>query len=174
MTTMLPPEFGDLLAELDEEGLDFVVVGGVAVNLLGFTRATADLDVLVPATPAQGERIRQLLERLGATRPDGSPLPAVLFDGHHHVRARTSFGLVDFIPEGDGPLAYEAVRAAARPDELHGRRLWRVSLAHLTLLKRLADRPRDREDLAALEQAYGHLPDVGSPPHYASIDDMSG
>jgi hypothetical protein len=154
----LPPELGALVAELNREGLDYVVVGGVAVNLLGYVRATNDLDVLVPATPAQGDRIRALLERLGATRPDGSELPSHLFDGEHHVRALTPSGLIDFIPEGESPLTYEAVRAAARADELGGQPVLRVGLAHLTLLKRLADRPRDREDLAALEQAYGPLP----------------
>lgn len=73
------------------------------------------------------------------------------------MRALTPNGLVDFIPEGEGPLAFEAVRADARPDELEP--VWRVGLAQLVLLKRLADRPRDREDLAALEQAYGPLPE---------------
>lgn len=157
----MPAGLGVLVAELNEDRLDYVVVGGVAVNLLGFERATGDLDLLVPATPEQGRRIRRVLERLGATRPDGSPLPAVLFDGEHHIRALTPHGLVDFIPEGEGALAFASVRESARPDELHGQPLWRVSLAHLALLKRLADRPRDREDLAALEQAYGTLPEVG-------------
>jgi hypothetical protein len=36
----------------------------------------------------------------------------------------------------------------------------RVSLEHLVALKRLADRPQDREDLLRLEQAYGRLPNT--------------
>ncbi len=157
---MLPPEFGALAAELNRDGLDYVVVGGVAVNLLGHLRATNDLDVLVPATEEHGARIRETLDRLGATRPDGSPLPDHLFDGEHHVRALTPNGLVDFIPEGEGPLSYAAVRAAARPDELRGQPVWRVGLAQLVLIKQISDRPRDREDLAALERAYGALPEA--------------
>lgn len=157
---LLPREFGELVAELNHDHLEYVIVGGVAVNLLGYQRATADLDVLVPATLEQGARIRELLTRLGATRRDGAPFPDHLFDGEHHIRALTAHGVIDFIPEGDGPLAYQAVRAAAQRDELHGQPVWCVSLAHLALLKRLADRPRDREDLAALEQAYGPLPEV--------------
>ena len=156
----LPAGVGTLAAELNRDGLPYVVVGGVAVNLLGYVRATVDLDVLVPATPEQGRRIRSTLERLGATRPDGTPLPGHLFDGAHHVRALTSSGLVDFIPEGEGALTFDAVRARARPDELEGEAVWRVGLTHLVALKRLADRPRDREDLAALEQAYGPLPEL--------------
>lgn len=128
---------------------------------------TGDLDVVVRARLQDGATARQVLERLGATRPDGSPLPAALFDGEHHVRARTPFGLLDLIPEGDGPLAFDALLAGAERDEVDGHEVWRVGLAHLALLKRLADRPRDREDLAALEEAYGELPE---PPGLPNAD----
>jgi predicted nucleotidyltransferase len=157
---LVPEEFAQLLNELNRNGLPYVVVGGVAVNLLGRERQTRDVDVLVPATKAQGEAIRRLLVELQATRIDGSPLQDVLFDGEHHIRALTRFGIIDFIPEGEGELSWSSVNAAARPDELHGVPVRRVSLDHLVALKRLAGRPQDREDLARLEQAYGLLPDV--------------
>lgn len=155
---LLPREFGALLAALNKAGLEYVVVGGVAVNLLGFQRTTQDVDVLVPATPEQGREIRSLLATLGATRPDGSPLPNVLFDGEHHVRALTKFGIVDFIPEGEATLAYAQVRDEAVADEIQGVPIWRASLKTIAELKRLANRPQDREDLDALRQAYGTLP----------------
>lgn len=157
---LLPREFGELIAELNNARLPYVVIGGVAVNLLGYERMTSDVDVLVPATPEQGAAVRALLQRLDGTRPDGSPLPELLFDGHHHIRARTRLGVIDFIPEGEGPLAWEDVSAAASVDELHGVQVRCASLAHVVALKRMAGRPRDREDLQALEQAYGELPDV--------------
>ncbi|CAN5587088.1 hypothetical protein BH20ACT18_BH20ACT18_06280 [soil metagenome] len=51
---------------------------------------------------------------------DGSPLPAVLFDGDHHIRARTPDGVVDFIPEGLPPLDFDGVHSSARPVEIAG------------------------------------------------------
>lgn len=159
---LLPEEFGSLIAELNSDGLPYVLIGGVAVNLLGHVRATQDIDVLVPATPEQGQRIHKLLERLGATRMDGSALPGLLFDGEHHVRALTPLGIIDFVPEGEAPLDYRSVREQAEPDELHGVPCWRVNLAHLVALKRLAGRPIDRDDLANLEAAYGELPEPGT------------
>lgn len=158
---LLPKEFGALVAELNSDGLPYVLIGGVAVNLLGHARMTQDVDVLVPATAEQGQRIRRLLGRLGATRLDGSPLPELLFDGEHHIRALTPLGIIDFVPEGEAPLDYRSAREHAEPDELHGVPCWRVNLAHLVALKRLAGRPVDREDLASLEAAYGPLPEPG-------------
>lgn len=47
----IPPEnsfqFEKLLVGLARAGVDFAVVGGVAVSLNGFIRATDDVDILV-------------------------------------------------------------------------------------------------------------------------------
>jgi hypothetical protein len=50
--------FGKLLAVLARDGIDFAVVGGVAVSLNGFVRATDDLDIIVGDG---SENIRKLL-----------------------------------------------------------------------------------------------------------------
>lgn len=50
--------FERLLVDLVRGGVDYAVVGGVAVSLNGFIRATEDLDVLVHEAPGN---IRRLL-----------------------------------------------------------------------------------------------------------------
>jgi hypothetical protein len=55
-------QFEKLLVDLARSGIDFAVVGGVAVSLNGFVRATDDLDILVGDKP---ENIRLLLDTLG-------------------------------------------------------------------------------------------------------------
>jgi predicted nucleotidyltransferase len=162
---LVPEEFAQLLDELNRNRLPYVLIGGVAVNLLGRERYTHDVDVLVPATQVQGEAIRRLLEGLQATRVDGSPLSEALFDGEHHIRALTRFGIIDFIPEGDGDLSWESINSDARPDTLHEIPVRRVSLEHLLALKRLAGRPQDREDVVRLEEFYG------LPPHDIPAED---
>lgn len=53
--------YHDALAALDSAGVPFVVVGGVAVNLQGVPRFTADLDVAVALDGAVvGEAARAL------------------------------------------------------------------------------------------------------------------
>ncbi len=54
--------FEKLLAGLVRAGVDFAVVGGVAVILNGYHRQTNDTDILVDPSP---ENVRRLLEFLG-------------------------------------------------------------------------------------------------------------
>jgi hypothetical protein len=43
--------FGNLLVELARQGVDFVVVGGLAVIFNGYDRLTLDADILVRIPP---------------------------------------------------------------------------------------------------------------------------
>src|SRR5688572_24987698 len=54
--------FGKLLAELARSGVDFAVVGGLAVIFNGYDRLTLDADILVSLKP---DNIEKLLGSLG-------------------------------------------------------------------------------------------------------------
>ena len=58
-----------LLELLREEGVDFVVIGGVAVAAHGFVRGTEDLDLVPDPDPANLQRLASALDRLDSTRP---------------------------------------------------------------------------------------------------------
>lgn len=65
------PELEDLVSlckALNDEGVRYVLIGGFAVILHGFVRATKDIDLLVDAS---GENI-QRLKRAMATLPDNA------------------------------------------------------------------------------------------------------
>ena len=50
-----------VLASFEKAGLDYVVVGGVALNLHGLVRATEDLDVFIRPTEENIENLRKAL-----------------------------------------------------------------------------------------------------------------
>src|ERR1700747_2418703 len=50
--------FESLLVELARAGVDFAAVGGVAISLNGFVRATEDVDILAHSSP---DNLRKLL-----------------------------------------------------------------------------------------------------------------
>ena len=62
-----PPDDRDLVAlarELNRLGARYVVIGGVAINRLGFVRATDDLDLLIARDLANQRLVKQALEIL--------------------------------------------------------------------------------------------------------------
>lgn len=62
-----PPDDRDLAAlarELNRLGARYVVIGGVAINRLGFIRATDDLDLLIARDLANQKLVRKALEIL--------------------------------------------------------------------------------------------------------------
>ena len=68
MTPSMPESispFERLLVELVGAGVDFAVVGGVAVSLNGFVRATDDLDIIVRETPENVGRMLACLAGWG-------------------------------------------------------------------------------------------------------------
>lgn len=56
--------FLQLLRRFQEEGVQYVLVGGQAVRLNGFMRATEDVDVLLKPSRANGEKIIRALSFL--------------------------------------------------------------------------------------------------------------
>ena len=57
-----------LLARFHDEGVEYVLVGGQAVRLNGYLRATEDVDMLVKPTRVNGERIIRALSFLTASK----------------------------------------------------------------------------------------------------------
>ena len=57
-----------LLERLAEERVEYVLVGGQAVRLNGFLRATEDIDLLLLPTRENGERVKRALSFLASAR----------------------------------------------------------------------------------------------------------
>ncbi len=43
--SLLPPDFKDFLKLLNSRRVEYMLIGGYAVNYYGFSRATADMDI---------------------------------------------------------------------------------------------------------------------------------
>lgn len=65
------PELEDLLAlceALNAEGVKYLLIGGFAVILHGFVRATKDIDLLVDASAENIQRLKRAMPGRRATR----------------------------------------------------------------------------------------------------------
>lgn len=152
--------FGELLRDLREAGVEFVLVGGIAVIRHGVVRATRDIDALVESSTANTQRLADLAARWSATRPDGSPLPDGWIAPGRVLNLATRHGAIDFLPELTPPLTYAALLERADVKRVDGVEAPVCSLADLVALKRIAGREQDLADLAALAVAHGVLPDI--------------
>lgn len=61
----MPYEPISILASFLAAGVEFVIVGGVAVNLHGYVRATQDLDIFIRPTPQNAQAAYDVLLALG-------------------------------------------------------------------------------------------------------------
>jgi predicted nucleotidyltransferase len=152
------PEFrpGALLKRLVAHGVDFVVVGGIAMVGHGSARVTNDLDICYATDPANLEALGAAMAELGATlRSVEEDVP---FTPDARTLRRTSIptldspdGPIDLLVGPAGVPSYEALRARADRVTLDGVSLLIASLDDLEAMKRAADRDTDRIDLEELD-----------------------
>lgn len=57
-------EFLKVLAQFADKDLDYILIGGVALNIHGITRATEDIDLFIDPQPDNIEKLRQALKAL--------------------------------------------------------------------------------------------------------------
>lgn len=147
----------DLLIALAEARVDFVVIGGHAVSAHGYERATRDVDIVFSTDRDSCDRLADLLRRLDAAvriadlpAPDGRITGDWLAGGGHFVFA-TAYGMLDALSWIAG-LDHAALQSRALTAELSdGTELRICGYDDLVAMKRMADRPRDREDLGELD-----------------------
>lgn len=152
--------FGRILADLESAAVRYVLIGGIAVIRHGVVRATRDIDAVVAQDEENLRRVLELIDRWGATRPDGSPLPHDAPLRGRVLNLATPHGDVDLLP--DRPPAQTFAKLLERADvrRVDGVPAPIVSLADLVALKRAAGRSRDRADLESLREAHGELPEL--------------
>jgi len=66
--TPVPDDFSEFLRFLNEKGVEYLIVGGYAVNFHGYSRTTDDMDVWVAIRPDNADRIVAALRAFGNKR----------------------------------------------------------------------------------------------------------
>lgn len=139
--------------------VEYLTIGGVAVNVHGHVRNTRAVDILIEWT---AENMRYLTAALGkldaklfgvdADLLDVDPLdPADLLNGGNLTLRTASGGLDLFDPdEIPGGRPYDEMRPRAVEATVAGVRIRAVGFDDLIRLKRESGRDRDLEDVATL------------------------
>lgn len=152
-----------LLRALSEHDVPHVVIGGWAVITHGYVRFTRDVDVLVPDRSEVHGRVAAAMSSVGARRLSGEEITPESRMPEQGWQLDTDHGRIDVLLEGEPPLDFASVDGGGLDTEMDGVPIRVAGLAHLAALKRLANRPHDRVDLAELEALLGPLPDLPEP-----------
>jgi hypothetical protein len=146
-TIQLPPDFKEFLRSLNANHVEYLLIGGYAVNYHGYPRATADMDIWIAVYPANADRVVAALKEFGFDLPDLSPelflrpwqiirlgMPPV------RIEITTSVSGVDFA---------ECYAGRVR-DTFDGIPVSIINLGHLRLNKKASGRHQDLADLEHL------------------------
>ena len=154
--------YGDILRDFQKQKVRYVLVGGIAVNLLGSFRGTADLDIMVEMTDhnlkkvvgilkKRGYRVRQPVDPMGIadakTRRDwikNKHMKAFNFFLDKHFKE------VDIII--DSPVSFTQAVKNIQKVKIDDLTLPVISIADLIKMKKKAARTVDRLDIEELNQ----------------------
>jgi hypothetical protein len=152
-------EYEKILRVLRDNGVDFIVIGGVAANLHGSARATFDLDLVYSR---KRENLGRLILAISPFQPYLRGAPAGLpfkFDEQAvrnglNFTLTTTLGDIDLLGEVAGGGNYDQLLPYTVVMEAFGGPCPCVTLERLIQLKRAAGRPKDLEPIAELQALF--------------------
>ncbi|MHB8694142.1 MAG: hypothetical protein ACYDHH_23120 [Solirubrobacteraceae bacterium] len=136
MTT--PLDVAELLGELSKSQVDYVLIGGLAVNAYGVIRSTKDVDICPAPDSTNLTRLAEMPRRIGATQlgvsDNGFAEDELPFDPTRvddlarggNFRLDTPLGALDimqWIPGIDADQAYSTLASGARTADAFGLRI---------------------------------------------------
>jgi nucleotidyltransferase AbiEii toxin of type IV toxin-antitoxin system len=147
----VPLDASAILRALADHGVDYIVIGGLAVQAHGHPRTTQDLDLVPDPSRANLRRLRAALSELGA-RPVGASGPvAVQVPTTGVLELDTDAGGVDIHLDPPGAAPYPELRSRALALQLETPVLV-AGRDDLISMKRASGRPIDRSDIVALTE----------------------
>lgn len=154
--------YEEILRAFQKQKVKYVLVGGIAVNLLGSMRSTADLDILVEMSDDNLRKIVKILKSRGY-RVKQPVDPMRIADRktredwirNKHMKA-FNFYKEDKLKEVDiiieSPVSFEEVRKSIMRIKVDDLRLPVISIDKLIKMKRKTARAIDKLDIKELKK----------------------
>ena len=155
--------FKNLFSSLNEESVKYMVAGGIAVNLYGIERATADIDIVLKVDEKNLSKFVRVAKKLGLQPRlplalddliDGEKRKSWIVDKDMVVYslydAKNPFFLLDiFVQE---PFHFEEVYEKRKKIEFENTVIPLVPIKALIAMKENSDRPQDKADVFYLKK----------------------
>ena len=145
-------DFVEMLSALSAAGVDFIIVGAHALAAHGSPRATGDLDIWVRPSRENAERTLQALAAFGAPLFDLSADDLTRTDTVFQMGVPPS--RIDILAGITG-VSFDEAWPRRVIVSVEGLDVPVLSKQDFVTNKRLVNRPKDRADLALLEEVDG-------------------
>ena len=156
-------DYKAIFKELNTEKIDYVVVGGLAVNFHGIPRMTYDIDLLIQLEPKNILKVISKLKAWGY-RPRAPVNPEDLANAEKRTSwirdkgmkafsfhsDREPIGEIDLII--DSPIPYSSLKSRAIVLDVAGEKVPVISINDLIELKLQAGRKQDLSDVEHLKE----------------------
>lgn len=142
-------EYLSFVRLMNEENVDYVILGGHAVIAHGFLRTTGDVDILVRPSTENAERLLRVMKRYGYTNDefelsDFTRVPSYLSFSRHD-------GYIDVMTFTPGVTFDECYENRLVLD-IYGTAVSFINLRELIKTKRAVGRPQDLMDIENLPE----------------------
>ena len=143
-----------LFRALNREGVDYAVVGAVALGLHGLARATEDVDLFVRPTTDNVARLRRALSSVWADPDIDSIVASDLAGEYPTIRYGPPDGslTLDLLSRLGERFGYDDIETATV--DLEGESVRAATPRMLYVMKRDTLRPLDHADAAALRRTF--------------------
>ena len=147
----------EMLRRLNDQGVDFVVIGGMVMVTHGASIVTEDLDLCYRRTQTNFEALERAFSGLRVELRDAPPglpfrLDAPTIHAALNLTLLTDLGPIDLIGEVAGIGQYDAVFAMSDVLQIFETEIHVLSLEGLIAAKKAAGRLKDQLHLLELEE----------------------
>jgi predicted nucleotidyltransferase len=150
---LFTPDMKELIKAFENNGVQYVLVGGYAVNYYGYVRSTQDIDFLVMPSPENAQKVMKALSEFGF---GGAGIPREYFEREGTaVHLGVEPNRIDLLTHLKG-ISNDTVFGNRKRVELGGMLLNIIAYSDLLAAKRHSERPRDLADVDELEKTNRH------------------
>ena len=141
------PDFKDFLKLLNSHGVEYLIVGGYAVGLHGYPRATGDMDIWIAVDASSARKTATVLREFGM--PEELITEELFLEKDKVVRMGVPPVRIEIITGASG-VDFSECYSRREVVEIDGIQVNFICLEDLKANKKAAARHRDLEDLEHL------------------------